>query len=72
MYLADLVLQSYPPQVGSGIEVRGLRRDHIEGEHLHTSGNVFWCEEIMVSGTVDGGLLVAERAYVGGTMVDLG
>jgi hypothetical protein len=72
VYLADLVLQSYPPQVGSGIEVRGVRRDHLDGEQLHTSGNAFWCEEITVSGTIEDGLLVAERAYVGGTVVDLG
>jgi hypothetical protein len=71
MYLADIVLQSLPPQVGSGIEVRGISRRHLEGPQLQSAGDSFWVEDVVASGTVENGVLLVERLMIGGMPVSL-
>jgi len=59
-YLADLVLLSFPPQVGRGIEVRGVDLDQVPG--LRRRGDRYWTEAaVLVSGRIDGEALVADR-----------
>ena len=71
MYLANVILQSFPPQVGSGIEVRGISRRHLEGPQLQSAGDRFWVADVVASGTVEDGVLIAERLKIGGVPVSL-
>lgn len=71
MYLADVVLLSFPPQLGSGIEVRGISRRHLEGPQLQSAGDRYWVDDVVASGTVEEGVLTAERLRIGGVPVSL-
>lgn len=71
LYLADIVLMSFPPQVGSGIEVRGVAMRHLAGLDVRRHSKAFWLSEVVISGSIIDGILVAEHLTVGGSVFQL-
>jgi len=71
MYLADIVLMSFPPKVGSGIEVRGIAMRHLAGLDVRRHNKAIWLGEVVVSGSISDGILVAECLTVGGSVLRL-
>lgn len=71
-HLAEFVLLSYPPQVGSGVEVRGLALDRIPEPPRRREGDVMWCDGATVSGALHDGVLDADELLVDGVAVPLG
>ena len=67
LYLADVVLLSAPPQVGQGIEVRGL--DDVSLPIVQRHRNHFWINDVVVSGRVTSTYLLAESVTVDGELV---
>lgn len=59
-YLADLVLQSLPPQVGSGIEVKSLNTDTLPD--LRRDNELFWTEKrVFLRGRIEDDVLIVEH-----------
>lgn len=71
LYLADIALMSFPPKVGSGIEVRGIAMRHLAGLDVRRHDKALWLSEVVISGSISDGILVAERLTVGGSVLRL-
>ena len=67
-YLADMILQSLPPQVGSGIEVKAL--DITVVPNLQRQGREYWTDRpVQLNGHIEDGVLIAEVLMIDGRMI---
>jgi hypothetical protein len=67
LYLADLVLMSMPPQVGSGVEIAGVDASSLPSLQRH--GDRFWIEHVVVSGHLNDGVVEADGVAIDGASV---
>jgi hypothetical protein len=68
LYLADVVLASFPPQVGTGIEVRGLSFGAIP--QMEGTADLYWTSKnVVVMGSIENDVLVAEVVLIDGVTV---
>jgi hypothetical protein len=68
LFLADVVLTSLPPGVGTGIEVRGLSFGAIP--QMEGTADLYWTSKnVVVMGSIENDVLVAEVVLIDGVTV---